>query len=55
MILMTMEKNIDSKLNKIQNKLDRTEQDEEGLNCQYCGEHNKNFKDDNLYDLHLAK
>lgn len=52
MILMSMEKSIDNKLGKIKRT---NEEDDANYNCEFCGIYSIRFKDQNLYDLHLAK
>ena len=42
---MTMQKNIDGKLSKIQKGSAAIKKQEETMNCEYCGEINKNFSD----------
>ena len=46
MILMTMEKNIDSKVGKIKHSTQNQGKEEDNIQiCEYCGESNPNFKD----------
>jgi hypothetical protein len=54
MILMTMERNIDIKLGKIKRTVPSGNEEGE-FSCEFCGTYNNKFKDENLYDLHLAK